>query len=547
MSYITLKCRNCGSNMSLNTDSHSATCVHCGSTFLLSELLDEKDMAFATKFTPKNLEKKIMAQAAIKQGETFLFQSEFEKAETSFKRAIDLDDTNFKSYLGVVKAKTQNLNIIPDNDDYIQYAHYAMSLADGDDLVLVKSELAKIQLLRRENNRRKKNKSYKEKQEQKEQRKRRAKSKLIIAISCAILVLIAVFVLIASHFSSLVFEGVSLSTTKSIDVDSYETLNKVFSNKKYLGYEINLTNDIDCKNQTITPFGTEEYPFTGKFNGNKHKISNLKIAHNQNNYAVSGLFGYTTLANINNLVLDSVVLDIINTDKSLNVSSCGLLAGHVNASVIKNIEIKDNCLVSIHNNLNHNISIGALVGRASKASHILNISSHATISCVLNEITAPKTICLGGIVGLVENSDIQNTCSNSQITSAISNTSYLNPTTYIGGLAGFVDLEISSEIANLKNNFFSGAVSISSKNVNCKMSALFKCSALAFSSLNNYCLYSSNKFTHNSNNLIISELGDYHLNGYYVNYLNLNEIYLSALQSVFAEWQNTNSFTPSLV
>ena len=547
MSYITLKCKNCGSNMSLNTEAHSATCTHCSSTYLLSELLDEKDMAFAEKFTPKNLEKKIMAQAAIKQAETFLFQAEFDKSETSFKRAIDLDDTNFKAYLGVVKAKTQNLNVIPDNDDYIQYAHYATSLAEGDDLVLVKSELAKIELLRREKNRQKKVKSNKKTLEQKKQAKRRRHSKFIIFVSCILLAAIAVFVFLKTKLSSLVFDAVNPTISKTININSYEGLKQVFSNNTYLGYEINLTSDIDCENQTIKPLGSEDSPFTGTFNGNQHKISNLKIEHNSDNFASSGLFGSTKLANINNLILDNVTLDIQTTDKSLNTINCGLLAGHINATIIKNIEIKDTCLVSVHNNIKHATSIGALIGKASNYSHISNISSHATISCVLNEITSPKTICLGGIVGLIEDSDIQNTCSNSQITSSISNTTYSNPTTYIGGLTGFANLTISSEIANIKNNFFSGSINISSKNINGKISALFKSSALTFSNLNNYCLFNANNFVHNSAKLNVSQLADYHLNGYYVNCLNLNASYLSNLQSVFTDWKNTNSFTPSLV
>ena len=547
MPYIRLKCKNCGSNMSLNTESHSATCTHCSSTYLLSELLDEKDMAFAEKFTPKNLEKKIMAQGAIKQGETFLFQAEFEKAETSFKRAIDLDDTNYKAYLGVVKAKTQNLNIIPDSDDYLQYAHYALSLAEDDDLILVKSELAKIELLRREKNRQRKPRSSKKSKKEKQQDRRRRTSKIIIAISCFILAMLAAFIFITSNISTLVFEGVNLTTSKEIDVDSYETLNQVFSSKKYLGYEINLTNDIDCENQTITPLGTEEAPFTGSFNGNKHKISNLKIAHNSGNYSNSGLFGYTKLANINNLILDGVVLDITNADSAINTTSCGLLAGHINSTIIKNIEIKDTCLVSLHDNINNTISVGALIGKASKSSHISNISSHAEVSCVLNEINTPKTICVGGVIGLLEDSDIQNTCSNSQISASVSNTTHLNPTTYVGGLAGYADLAISSEIANLNNNFFSGSVSVSSKNVNCKISALLKCSALAMSNLNNYCMFTSNNFIHNATKLTISELADYHLNGYYVNYINSNASYLNSLQAVFTDWKNTNSFTPSLI
>ena len=235
MSYITLKCKNCGSNMTLNTESNSATCIHCGSTFLISEILDEKDMAFATQFTPKNLEKKMLAQGAIKQGETHLFQGEFEKAETCFKRAIDLDDTNYKSYLGVVKAKTRNLNTIPDNDDYLQYAHYAISLASGDDLVLVQSELAKIELLRRENSRQKRIKASKKKREEQQLHKQRRHSKLTLFISISILTIIAISLFFGAFIFTTGYGGFP-ANKKSIDIDSYESLKTVFSSDKYLDY-----------------------------------------------------------------------------------------------------------------------------------------------------------------------------------------------------------------------------------------------------------------------------------------------------------------------
>lgn len=198
MSYITLKCKNCGSNMSLNTESHSATCIHCGSTFLLNEILDEKDIAFTEKLSPKNLEQKMMAQSSIKQGENYLAQADFEKAEECFKRAIELDENNFKPYIGVVKSKTHNLNILPENDDYIQYANYALDIAEGDDLVLVKSELEKIYLLKKEVGRQKKMKKARQKQEEKFNAHRKSTSKFFTVISVFILTMFLLFLFISS-------------------------------------------------------------------------------------------------------------------------------------------------------------------------------------------------------------------------------------------------------------------------------------------------------------------------------------------------------------
>ena len=546
MSYITLKCKNCGSNMSLNTESHSATCVHCSSTFLLSEILDEKDMAFAEKFTPKNLEKKMMAQGAIKQGETFLFQADFDKAETSFKRAIDLDDSNYKAYLGVVKAKTKNLNTIPDNDDYLQYAHYALSLATGDEIILVKSELAKIELLKRENVRQKKIQKTKKKREEHKQKQAKKVSRFVLVVCIAIFVLIATLLLIGAHFSTMVFEGVGGQQT--INVNSYESLQKVFSNNKYLNYEINITADIDCENQTLSPLGTKTNSFTGTFNGNKHTISNLSIKVDPNTNSNFGLFGYTTLANINNIIFDKVSLSAKDITSDKTISSCGLLAGTIDSTVIKNIEIKNTCTLNLTNTyINSSISAGGLVGKATNSSHLSNISSHLTFTTNFIEEQNPVDVYIGGLVGNLKNSDIQNTCSDSVIYSAMRNDSYSKPKAYISGICGVISMDVKSNISKVKNNFFSGMINATMTDVNYSISAIGKSDSEPHSPLNNYCLFIATRFKCNGGYFSRYSLGDYLISGYFTNFCDTNSSYLEKLSTVFAEWKNPTTFTPSLV
>lgn len=545
MSYITLKCKNCGSNMSLNTESNSATCIHCGSTFLMNEILDEKDMAFASKFTPKNLEKKMMAQGSIKQGETLLYQGEFEKAETAFKRAIDLDDTNFKPYLGVVKAKTHNLNCIPDNDDYIQYAHYAISLADGDDLVLVQSELAKIELLRREKSRQKKIKSEKKKNQEQALNKRRRHSKIIIVISTFILAMISIFLLICCFRYTIGLEG--FTSQKSIDIDSYESLQKVFSSNKYLSYEINITDDINCSGREIQPLGTPSAPFTGTFNGNKHIISNLNITSNLNNCSSLGFFGYTTLAYINNIIFDNVDLKINDEDSAYKLTSCGLIAGTTDSSILKNIEVKDTCDLKIENTIAHNpITLGGLVGKALNSSHISLISCHTNIITSFNDSQEPNNLYLGGIVGFIKNSDVQNTCSNSHISASLENSSYSYPEMYVSGIAGFLDIN-SSKLSDIKNNLFSGNIDANSSLTENIISAIAYTTLYPNAPLYNLCLFLQTSFELNNKQISQILLNDYQLNNYFTTFCNQNSDYMLKLKAVFYSWKNTSSLTPSLV
>lgn len=546
MSYITLKCKNCGSNMTLNTESHSATCNHCGSTFLLADILDEKDMAFSEKFTPKNIEKKMMAQTAFKQGETYLFQGDFEKAELSFKRVIELDEDNYKGYLGVVKAKTQNLNQIPENDDYLQYAHYALSLAQGDDLVIVKSELAKIELLKHEKTRQKKAKIAKEKQELKLQKQKRGIIRISTIITVCILILFGLFILLNSTFSNWVF---GRKGHRSINVDSYETLEKVFTNKKYLSYDINLTADIDCDNATLSPFGTVSKAYSGNFNGNSHTISNLKIEPTSDNYSYSGLFGHLKLAKISNLVLDKIYLKVPSTNENSSSIYCGILFGFADSSTITNIEIKNTCSINFENEISYDTHIGGLAGYVSNSSIVSNVSSHATIISTISEKVNPNNVFIGGIAGTLYNSVIHSTCSSSSITATVTNTSYTTSNTFISGTVGKIFTNSSKTFSEFSQNFFSGAIFLNAdvSKVNCNISAIANSNLNSTIKHSNYCLYSSDSFALNDSTLAFTDFKDYESKQFFMEIIENNSDYMKKLTPIFSNWKNSTSFTPNLV
>ncbi len=544
MSYITLRCKNCGANMSLNTESHSATCIHCGSTFLLNDILDEKDTRFLPKISPKELEIKMHATDALKQGETFLFKCEYEKAEAAFKKAIELDDTNYRSYLGVVKAKTKNCNVLPKNDDYLQYAHYALSLATGDDLILVKSELSKIDLLEREGKRQKRIFSENQKREEKLRKHKKEVSKVFTIIAIFILLMIGCFIFTCAFASDLIFDPPN-SKTLSVKVNSYEQLSKVFSHKKYLDYEINLTADIDCEGKSLTPMGTQKHAFTGTFNGNNHKISNLKIDATEKNYA--GLFGYTVLAEIKNLVLDKVSLKLEATPDITASSSYGLLAGKSEVTTISNIEVKNTCSLSISRDISYPSSIGGLVGSITNASYVSGISCHPNISVSLSQLYRPAASYVGGVVGTSQSSIVQQTCSNSIVYTNVSNTSYSSSTNYTSGVVGSVLNPIARDVSNINFNNFSGIVTvIASNSISAKVSAIAYCSLKATKMLNNSYLYTSTNFVLNLAYLSYAKLTDFEVNEYFADICVSNDSYLANLVIPFNGWLFTNTFEPSI-
>ncbi len=150
MSYINLKCKNCNGEMSLNVEAKTIACNHCGKNYLLNELLDEKDLELINQMNSTYLTNKIQSNSYAKDGDAYIYQAEYEKAEEIYKKAIELDETNCKAYFGVVRAKTHNLNIIPEEKDYKEYEKKALEYASFDEKEHIKQELSKLRLLEAE-------------------------------------------------------------------------------------------------------------------------------------------------------------------------------------------------------------------------------------------------------------------------------------------------------------------------------------------------------------------------------------------------------------
>ena len=165
MSYINLRCKNCGSNIKVDTEAHSTTCKYCDSTFMIIDLIDSKNTIGAKNQSDDEIKKKLSFDTAIKQGEMCLVKSDFTTAEEFFKRAIEINDASHKGYLGVAKAKTQNFTVLPESNDYKEYAKIAIIKATDSEFVEVKAEIAKLDIL--ENEKRKAHK-IKKQEEQKE-------------------------------------------------------------------------------------------------------------------------------------------------------------------------------------------------------------------------------------------------------------------------------------------------------------------------------------------------------------------------------------------
>lgn len=193
-----------------------------------------------------------------------------------------------------------------------------------------------------------------------------------------------------------------------------------------------LMNDIDLEYSTTNVSGvfynnTKGFVplnFSGNFNGNNHKISNL-------NSFVGGLFGNLKNASVSNLKLDNFNINNMNDELNYN----GIFASYIIGSDVNNIEISNSVIKS-------DKTTGALAGSVQMDANINNVLVNATIDC--GDLT-------GGLIGLLWADD------NSEIN--ITNT-FLNETTingkyelYIGSLIGYVVINVSTNAnINISNN-----------------------------------------------------------------------------------------------
>lgn len=545
MSYITLKCKNCGGNMELNPQAQTATCKHCGSTFLLAELLDEHDLKFAEFANPKNLENKLLAGEQIKQGETCLYKAEYEESEKHFKKAIELDDTNFRAYLGVVKAKTHNLNVIPNNDDYKEYAKCALDFAPYEDQVLIKSELAKIELLKREMNLKRKQQRANERLLSIRKNHRRrinkffAKVTLLISALFLALVLIGNFLLSNNNWKRLF--------ASNIDVYSAQDFVKVLSSESNTNATINIRKDLNFDNSSVSPLGTTNKPFAGKINGNKHKLSNLNISVNDSGLNNSyGIFTALENANINNLVLDNIKINYTTSSSSPVSNNFGILAGEAKNSTIKNIEIKNTCSIIINCEQFVKMNIGGLFGYTAGSTSIKNISSNAEINVDLIARGSSNTACIGGITGKLEDSTISAAFSESKIETTISNNSSSKANLFLAGNAGLLE-RTNNTSKNITECFFAGKISTNCTNTNQSIGGIVASGAALSESASNYCYFASSNYFKNTNYIQKQDFADYSQNEKFTGFIDNPNVYKQKILDTFSSktW-SYETFKPTL-
>lgn len=198
----------------------------------------------------------------------------------------------------------------------------------------------------------------------------------------------------------------------------------------YRSAHYQLDNDITLTGP-INPIGTPTHNFSGFFNGNGHKITNVRVS--SDNY--SGLFGYITNATITNLTVNGI---IVNTTSSTGDASMGAICGYAENSTLVNCRALGNATYTVNGN---RTSIGGICGTINGNSALIDkCANGSTITIAGNN----ATVHVGGILGHTANCQEVRNCKNAGNISI----NIASSGGYVGGLVGYIS---SGAITNCYN------------------------------------------------------------------------------------------------
>ncbi|WP_026881072.1 Ig-like domain-containing protein, partial [Dielma fastidiosa] len=236
------------------------------------------------------------------------------------------------------------------------------------------------------------------------------------------------------------------------------------------GKTLILQNDIDLNNQNWMPI----LIFKGNFDGRGHTIKNISIGASPgiNQF---GLFGVVRNAEIKNLILDTVNMNLDEVS-GINNFGAGSLFAYAYDSNITNIKVKnayvkaddtevntpmigglggdvinvniDNCSVENSTVIGKTNSLGGIIGEVTGASTYFSMKN-----CFAKNVTMQDGCYIGGLVGYINQSDSSNRTAiiKNCYAEVIYNTTnkYLINTSYIGAISGIIQTKYPVLIENV--------------------------------------------------------------------------------------------------
>lgn len=188
-------------------------------------------------------------------------------------------------------------------------------------------------------------------------------------------------------------EDKTLTTSWIIHLNNKNDLEKLYL---YPNGYFQLDSDIDLLGEEWVPVGTQDNPFTGIFDGNGHKITNLSITAFDSDITDYSMFGYTTVATFENITMENVNI-AFTVSKTVYV---GAIASRDNY-IIDETDARYTSFNNIKVAGTINITIGGqyvspVIGGICAYSHILNAENCS------NAISISGGYISGGIYGKID-------------------------------------------------------------------------------------------------------------------------------------------------
>lgn len=202
-------------------------------------------------------------------------------------------------------------------------------------------------------------------------------------------------------------DGVTLTNSQALLVTLSDA---VMSGQNMSGKTFKLSQDVDMSAVTVwNPIGRADFPFSGTFNGQGYKISNLA----NSGTGLVGLFGYVSSATISNVA-------VVDSSWYTTTNNVGTIAGTAVSSTIQ--------ICYSESGIAGGSNVGGIVGSASGSTKILNCynlggvagttnaggivgyNNGGTLTTVYN--VAPVSVTSGSAVGGIVGSSASGTYSN---------------------------------------------------------------------------------------------------------------------------------------
>lgn len=196
--------------------------------------------------------------------------------------------------------------------------------------------------------------------------------------------------------------GVVQESRYDLEINSVELFNSFAYRVNTLGetsLNVLMVGDIDFTDAKVSPVGTKDHPYTGRFNGNGHTIKNLKMEGTD----CVGLFGYVAPgAVIKNLIIDSscsfsgssYVAPVASSNAPANADGKKILIENVYSACTSIASLTDAaCIFGCNGNGEYQIEI-------------VNCMAAGTVNCTSGRTTASGLAAWMGDNGnsLVQNS-----------------------------------------------------------------------------------------------------------------------------------------------